>query len=119
MDSLRCIMLPRATTAQALEIAERLRADVEANVGDAIREPANVKVTMSFGVAELQASTPDPAHLIDLADQALYLAKRSGANAWVSVTATAAATADELRDRPEASLSRWIASGSVTIEVST
>ena len=75
-----CIVLPGATTAQTLEIAERLRADVEANVGDAIREPANVKVTMSFGVAELQSTTPDPAQLIDLADQALYMSKQSGRN---------------------------------------
>jgi len=84
-----CIMLPNATLAQTLEIAERLRADVEANVGDAIREPANVKVTMSFGVAELQPTTPDPAPLIDLADQALYLSKKGGRNRVTSEQALA------------------------------
>jgi diguanylate cyclase (GGDEF)-like protein len=86
-----CIMLPGATLAQTLEIAERLRADVEANVGDAIREPANVKVTMSFGVAQLHSSTPDPATLIDLADQALYLSKKGGRNRVTSEAALRAA----------------------------
>ncbi|MDO9356164.1 MAG: diguanylate cyclase, partial [Solirubrobacteraceae bacterium] len=43
-----CIVLPDATLDQALVIAERLRAEVEANAGSAVRHLADVKVTMSF-----------------------------------------------------------------------
>jgi diguanylate cyclase (GGDEF)-like protein/PAS domain S-box-containing protein len=86
-----CIMLPGATLAQALEVAERLRAAVEAEVGDALREPADVKVTMSFGVAQLDRATADPATLIDRADQALYLSKKVGRNRVTSEAALRAA----------------------------
>ncbi|APW36293.1 hypothetical protein RD110_02930 [Rhodoferax koreense] len=75
-----CIMLPGGTAAQAAEIAERLREDVEANLGSALRDHVGVQVTMSFGVAEIGPDVPDPATLIDLADQALYHAKKSGRN---------------------------------------
>lgn len=75
-----CIMLPGGTAAQASEIAERLREDVESNLGASLRDHVGVRVTMSFGVAEIGPHVADPATLIDLADQALYHAKKNGRN---------------------------------------
>lgn len=80
-----CIVLPDANLEQALVIAERLRADVEANAGSAVRQYADVKVTMSFGVEQLHADTAQFAALVDRADQALYHSKETGRNrvtAW-------------------------------------
>ena len=80
-----CIVLPDASLEQALQIAERLRADVEANAGSAVRQFDDVKVTMSFGVEQLGAETAQFAALVDRADQALYHSKETGRNrvtAW-------------------------------------
>lgn len=80
-----CVMLPGSTLEQAREVGERLREDVEANLGSALHDHPGVRVTMSFGVAELEPSMADPGALIDLADQALYHAKKNGRNrvaAW-------------------------------------
>ncbi|CAN5827683.1 hypothetical protein BH11PSE8_BH11PSE8_11710 [soil metagenome] len=82
-----CILLPNTSMTQALEVAERLRADVDANVGDALRQPARPKVTMSFGVAQWNPSVDTPAALIDLADQALYFSKKNGRNRVTSFAA--------------------------------
>ncbi|KQP44267.1 hypothetical protein ASF44_28560 [Pseudorhodoferax sp. Leaf274] len=80
-----CVVLPGSTLAQAREVAERLREDTAANLGASLREHPGVRVTMSFGVAELEPAMADPASLIDLADQALYHSKKNGRNrvtAW-------------------------------------
>ncbi|MGC3985228.1 MAG: diguanylate cyclase [Pseudorhodoferax sp.] len=82
-----CVMLPGSTLAQAREVAERLREDIATTLGGALREHPGVRVTMSFGVGELEAGMADPAALIDLADQALYHSKKNGRNrvtAWRS-----------------------------------
>jgi diguanylate cyclase (GGDEF)-like protein len=89
-----CIVLPDATLAQARVIAERLRADVEANAGSAVRHLADVKVTMSFGVEQLGADTAQFAALVDRADQALYHSKKTGRNrvtAWIDLDPPATA----------------------------
>lgn len=75
-----CILLPGTSMAQALEVAERLRAEVDAHVGTSLRQPSRSKVTMSLGVAQWAASVDSPATLIDLADQALYFSKKNGRN---------------------------------------
>ncbi len=83
-----CIVLPDATLAQAREVAERLRADVEANAGSAVRHLADVKVTMSFGVEQLGAGAAQFAALVARADLALYRSKETGRNrvtAWVDL----------------------------------
>ena len=51
-----------------------------------------------------------------VADQAMYLAKRSGSNAWVGVATNDRAREAQLKDRPGESLAQWIAEGIVTIE---
>jgi diguanylate cyclase (GGDEF)-like protein len=89
-----CIVLPDATLDQARVIAQRLRADVEANAGSAVRHLAVVKVTMSFGVEQLSADTAQFAALVDRADQALYHSKKTGRNrvtAWCELTSVPAA----------------------------
>jgi two-component system, cell cycle response regulator len=81
------VLLPDVDAAQALELAERLRAAVS-------REPAGgLPVTMSFGVS---ATGPDETfdyeHLFERADAALYEAKRGGRDQ--SRVASAAAPRD-------------------------
>lgn len=74
------ILLPELGCAAAAEVAELLRARVEALAIPHRWAPAGV-LTASLGVA---ASTPSPAHpsaeLVDRADGALYAAKRGGGN---------------------------------------
>ncbi|BDT69844.1 hypothetical protein os1_40360 [Comamonadaceae bacterium OS-1] len=94
-----CIMLPGGTAAQAAEIAERLREDIDANLGSALRDHVGVKVTMSFGVAEIGPHVPDPATLIDLADQALYHSKKNGRNRVTTWSSTDGVSADPTPNR--------------------
>ncbi|WP_367848131.1 diguanylate cyclase [Rhodoferax sp. WC2427] len=91
-----CIILPGGTAAQAVEIAERLREDIDANLGSALRDHVGVKVTMSFGVAEIGPHVPDPATLIDLADQALYHSKKNGRNRVTTWSPTAVVSAEPI-----------------------
>jgi len=75
-----CILLPDATRETALNIAERIRTEVELNAGASIRNSQDIKITSSFGVSFLSESTPTLAAIIDQADQALYNAKADGRN---------------------------------------
>ncbi|MBI3073970.1 MAG: sensor domain-containing diguanylate cyclase [Deltaproteobacteria bacterium] len=73
------VVLPRATTAQANKVAERIRADV---ARETVRANGyNIGITASLGVASFpdcgQKSVED---LVERADIALYRAKRSGKN---------------------------------------
>ena len=66
------IVLPDATAAVAMMVAERVRAAIEAG-------GTNPRVTISVGVAEL-ATGEQCESLLNRADQALYVAKREGRN---------------------------------------
>jgi diguanylate cyclase (GGDEF)-like protein len=66
------VVLPGATRADAVGIAERLRCAVKE------RRPAGVLVTISVGVAVSQPGPLDTDELVGLADAALYLAKAGG-----------------------------------------
>ncbi len=72
------VILPEADLAAAQDIAERLRGVVE----KAFSNPHNLApgITISLGVAVLQADTPNLENLIHAADIALYTAKNSGRN---------------------------------------
>ncbi|MBN9697313.1 MAG: GGDEF domain-containing protein [Zoogloea sp.] len=75
-----CILLPGSTAEQAQDIAERLRAEIEAHAGSAIRDIPGIRITSSFGVASIAQGARDTAELIDQADNALYQSKKNGRN---------------------------------------
>lgn len=64
--------------AGAEAVGERIRARVAGY--EFIRDGARVATTISIGVAELHAGLPTPDHLLQIADEALYRAKRAGRN---------------------------------------
>jgi len=66
------VLLPAAGARAALAVAERLRATIAAHPWP--RRP----VTASLGVATAAPDTPNPAALIEQADQALYQSKQRG-----------------------------------------
>jgi diguanylate cyclase (GGDEF)-like protein len=65
--------LPDCAGADALQVAERLRAAVA-------REVTTASVTVSAGVGEMPANAGDGERLVAAADAALYAAKRDGRN---------------------------------------
>ncbi|MFQ5464830.1 MAG: diguanylate cyclase [Thermodesulfobacteriota bacterium] len=72
------VLLPHTNKSDAFEIAERIRKGVElheAPVGDFEGAP-----TISLGVAEYPCDAATIEELIDKADRAMYLAKRTGKN---------------------------------------
>ncbi len=71
------VILPGSNLAQAVSVAERLRKAVEEMTVDCNGTPINV--TISVGVATMKDGLNEEA-IINLADEALYLAKRSGRN---------------------------------------
>jgi diguanylate cyclase (GGDEF)-like protein len=72
------VLLPKADLDGASQVAERLRAAIEAH------KIAGVKVTASFGVAQCEPGLSDPPALVEKADQALYKAKEGGRNRVVT-----------------------------------
>jgi diguanylate cyclase (GGDEF)-like protein len=74
-----CLVLPETTLQEATEVAERIRARVEAyKFTDNL---ATLKLTISLGVAALPGGSEKlQDELIRMADEALYLAKRHGRN---------------------------------------
>src|SRR5262249_36724351 len=71
-----CGVLPDTTEQQAVQWAERVRsqiAELRISVND-----LKLDITASFGVAQRLADTSTPEMLVDMADQALVVAKRSG-----------------------------------------
>lgn len=71
-----CILLPETDEPNALIWANRFRnklrsTEVETTAG-------KLKITVSMGVAQSLLDTTTPEQLVDLADQSLYVAKRSG-----------------------------------------
>jgi diguanylate cyclase (GGDEF)-like protein/PAS domain S-box-containing protein len=77
-----CIMLPGVDRAGAVAIGERLRIKVKGTSQG--RFTASVRVTASFGVAELTEDVSNPGELINCADKALYVAKENGRNRVVA-----------------------------------
>jgi diguanylate cyclase (GGDEF)-like protein len=72
------VLLPKADLDGAIQVAERLRAAIDA------RKIAGVKVTASFGVAQFESGLADPPAFVEKADQALYKAKETGRNRVVA-----------------------------------
>ena len=73
------VLLPQADEADALGIAERLRAHVAA-LPIPVKDGKVVRLTISIGVAALDAKNTQVADLLAAADAALYHAKQAGRN---------------------------------------
>jgi len=72
-------LLPGTTTQQAVQVAERLRRDVEGHEF-LLPDERQIRLTVSIGLAVFRETTHDPFLLVDDADTALYEAKRTGRN---------------------------------------
>ena len=89
--------LLNADYAQGLVAAERVRAAVEQHPFPATRrgsseEPRTQHITISIGVAMFPDDARDPVELVELADSALYRAKRTGRNRVCAYRPSLAAT---------------------------
>jgi diguanylate cyclase (GGDEF)-like protein len=76
------VLLPQAREADAISIAERLRTHVAAMaipIADDMSDE-HVRLTVSVGVASLNAGTRELNDLMATADAAMYIAKQSGRN---------------------------------------
>lgn len=73
------VMLPSTALAEARQVAERLRAQLERSEVE-IGAGQSVRVTVSAGISELRGAAHDLDGLLKDADEALYRAKRAGRN---------------------------------------
>ena len=85
------VVLPGASAADAVAIADRVRADVDN--GCRVVVGRNVNLTVSIGVAGFRGGAQTPDQLVAEADQAMYLAKRRGRNLVVVPDADPASAA--------------------------
>lgn len=72
-----------AELAQGLVAAERIRSEIENHHFSVIRQgkPSEThRITISIGVANFPKDSSDPIELVEMADSALYRAKREGRN---------------------------------------
>jgi len=72
-----------ADLAQGLVAAERVRSEIEKTEFSVIRQGKPLekhRVTISIGVATFPGDSSDPIELVEMADSALYRAKREGRN---------------------------------------
>ena len=77
------VLLPDTSLTEAQQIAERIRNSWQNKTLST--ESAQVRVTVSIGIAELQQNSEENLFdLVDRADQALYQAKEQGRNRVLS-----------------------------------
>lgn len=93
-----------ADYAQGLVAAERVRASVEqyefpASRADSAQADKTHRITISIGVAAFPDDATDPIELVELADSALYRAKRNGRNQICAYRPSLAATEKPLPPR--------------------
>jgi diguanylate cyclase (GGDEF)-like protein len=93
------VVLPRGAVDHAADIAERLRRRVETLPLDEIA--ANLRATVSVGVAEMSAGDSGFPDLEQRADAALYRAKAAGRNRVVSAAADESITNSGKRPEPK------------------
>ena len=75
-----CVVLPRVSRSEALEIAEKLRRSVAQAPLEGLPGQAPHFATISIGIASYGSDATDVATLLEQADRALYEAKRGGRN---------------------------------------
>ncbi len=78
------VAMPDTDIAFATNIAERLRQSIEANPVAISRNPGQLNITISIGIARYEGEGDSADRLLHRADQALYRAKRNGRNRVVS-----------------------------------
>ncbi len=86
------VLLPRTDRDGAREVAERIRLQVQ-DAPFITPEGGTLRATVSVGLAMLPAGATNFATLLDLADRALYAAKRAGRNRTLGDDELSAATA--------------------------
>jgi two-component system cell cycle response regulator len=74
------VVMPDTDVAFAYTVAERLRQSVEANPFHISRDPGQLNITISIGIAGSDGNQDSADALLHRADQALYRAKREGRN---------------------------------------
>jgi diguanylate cyclase (GGDEF)-like protein len=78
-----CILLPNTDTDNAQTLAERIRANIEAQ--PVLWEDKVISITASFGITSFQSSIKNEwSNLLNKADIAMYQAKNNGRNQVVS-----------------------------------
>ena len=81
-----CILLPGYDLHSAAHVAEVIRASIEAEGGPGVDAVANLRITASFGAAQLGVGeAKNLALMIERADQGLYAAKEAGRNRVSSI----------------------------------
>ena len=80
------IILPDTETAEAQIFAERLRKSIEMNPLQ--QQGQSIKITVSIGIASLNANSNNPDAVLREADRALYFAKESGRNRVILLSVT-------------------------------
>ncbi|HKQ44129.1 MAG TPA: PleD family two-component system response regulator [Rhizomicrobium sp.] len=78
------VVMPDTDLAFAYNIAERLRQSIETTPVKISRDPGQLNITISIGIAKSEAAGDTAEQLLHRADQALYRAKRSGRNKVVA-----------------------------------
>jgi len=73
-----CLVLPTLSLEMAVKVGERIRQTIEKGAC------SGINVTTSLGVAAMGSNANTPDELINLADKALYIAKKSGRNRVVA-----------------------------------
>ncbi|MEK6267438.1 MAG: diguanylate cyclase [Planococcus sp. (in: firmicutes)] len=73
------VILPDCPHQQAIEIAERIRRSVELHRFQ-ISPKEEIQITVSIGVATYPETVKDTVEIVDVADDCLYTAKRTGRN---------------------------------------
>jgi diguanylate cyclase (GGDEF)-like protein len=93
-----------ADYAQALVAAERVRSAMEAHLfsGANVTSPDSsqlFRITISIGISAFPDDSKDAVQLVEMADSALYRAKRNGRNTICAYRPSLAATEKPLRPR--------------------
>lgn len=79
-----CILLPETSRAEALEVADRVRREVERHVFDQ-ESGRPIRITLSIGLTGLDGDDDRIEAVMRRSDEALYEAKRTGRNRVVEV----------------------------------
>jgi diguanylate cyclase (GGDEF)-like protein len=80
------ILLPETSSAQALEIADRIRRSLDARRFEVETSSKPIRATISIGVAEYPTDAAGPDELVHEADLAVYRAKLQGRNRVVAAS---------------------------------